>query len=79
MPRSMPALAVIPAIEIMSMYSTRRGPTPLATTGGDGAGHLLDGGERGQQGGLVLGPGMEAEDGPGDQGQGALGADDRAG
>ena len=33
MPRSMPALAVIPAMEIMSMYSTRSGPTPLATTG----------------------------------------------
>ena len=33
----MPALAVIPAIEIMSMYSTRSGPTPLATTGGTAA------------------------------------------
>ena len=33
----MPALAVIPAIEIMSMYSTSSGPTPLATIGGTAA------------------------------------------
>ena len=33
----MPALAVIPAMEIMSMYSTRSGPIPLATTGGTAA------------------------------------------
>ena len=39
----------------------------------------LDGGERGQQRGVVLGPGMEPEGGPGDQGQGALGSDDQLG
>ena len=46
---------------------------------GDGAGHQVHGGERGEQGGLVFRARMEAEDGPGDQGQGPLGPDDELG
>ena len=46
---------------------------------GHGRGDLVDGGKRGQQGGLMLGARMETEDGPGDQGQGAFRPDDELG
>ena len=78
-PRSMPALAVMPAMVTRSMYSTSSGPTPLATMRGTAAAIVVEGGERGQQRGVVVGPRVEAQGGLGDQRQGALGADDAAG
>ena len=53
----------------------QQGADPAGHHRRHGAGHQVHGGEGGEQGGLVLGAGVEAEDGPGDQGEGALGPD----
>ncbi len=76
----MPALAVIPAIDIRSMYSTISGPDPAGHDRGHRRGDLpRQGGERRQQGGVVLGSGVQPEHGPGHQGQRALRSDDQLG
>ena len=78
-PRSMPALAVIPAIEIESTYSTSRGPIPLATTGGTAAvtsSRVANGASRVA---TCSGRGWSRRVAAGDQGQRALGPDDELG
>ena len=54
-------------------------PHPAGDDGRHGLGDTVDGGERGQKGGVVLGPGVEAEGDLGHQGQGALGPHDELG
>ena len=61
------------------MYSTSSGPIAAGHDGRHRLGDPIDRLERGQEGGLVLGTGMQPQGGPGDQGEGALRADDQLG
>ena len=78
-PSSRPAAAVIEAMVSASRYSRTDGATPLATSRRHGPGHLLEGGEGREHGGLVGQARLELHGGLGHQGQGALRADQELG